>query len=75
MYIQALQGKVEILGLKHTSTLKTVNNLGLLYKDQSKLAEVEEMYIQALQGREKALRPKHTSILIIVNNLGLLYAD
>ncbi|KAF2228438.1 hypothetical protein EV356DRAFT_457840, partial [Viridothelium virens] len=45
MYIQALQGREEALGSKHTSTLRTVNNLGLFYADQGKLAEAEEMYI------------------------------
>ena len=33
MYIRALQGYEEALGLKHTSTLQTVNNLGALYTD------------------------------------------
>ena len=33
MYTRALQGKEEALGPKHTSTLSTVNNLGLLYAD------------------------------------------
>ncbi len=40
---------------ENTSTLQTVNNLGLLYADQSKLAEAEKMYIRALQGYEEAL--------------------
>jgi hypothetical protein len=31
MYIQALRGYEEALGPDHTSTLDTVNNLGLLY--------------------------------------------
>ena len=44
MYNQALQGLEEALGLKHTSTLLMVNNLGLLYKNQGRLAEVEAMY-------------------------------
>jgi hypothetical protein len=30
MYTRALQGREEALGPKHTSTLQTVNNLGLL---------------------------------------------
>ena len=33
MYTRALQGKKEALGLKHTLTLDTVNNLGALYAD------------------------------------------
>jgi len=75
MYNRALQGLEEALGLKHTSTLDTVNNLGNLYKNQGRLAEAEAMYNRALQGLEEALGPKHTSTLSTVNNLGLLYAD
>jgi tetratricopeptide (TPR) repeat protein len=75
MYSRALQGKEEALGLKHTSTLNTVNNLGNLYADQGKLAEAEAMYSRALQGREEALGPKHTSTLNTVNNLANLYAN
>ena len=33
MYKRALQGKENVLGLEHTSTLSTVNDLGLLYTD------------------------------------------
>ena len=47
-----------------------LHNLGLLYADQGKLAEVEKMYIRALQGKEEALGPDHTSRLSTVNNLG-----
>ena len=49
MYERALQGYEEALGPSHTSTLDTVNNLGLLYADQGKLAEAEKMYEQALR--------------------------
>ena len=37
-------------GPDHTSTLDTVNNLGVLYVDQDKLDEAEKMYQRALQG-------------------------
>ncbi|KAF2786713.1 HET-domain-containing protein, partial [Melanomma pulvis-pyrius CBS 109.77] len=50
-------------------------NLGLIYADQGKLVEAEEMYQWALQGYEKAWGPEHTSTLDTVNNLGILYAD
>ncbi|KAF2813521.1 uncharacterized protein BDZ99DRAFT_412343 [Mytilinidion resinicola] len=52
-----------------------IHNLGMLYVDQGKLDEAEEMYQRALQGKEKAWGPEHTSTLDTVNNLGLLYAD
>ena len=37
-------GIEKALGLEHTSTLDTINNLGTLYKDQGKLVEVEAMH-------------------------------
>jgi hypothetical protein len=48
MYIRALQGKEEALGLEYILTLDTINNLGNLYKNQGKLAEAEKIYIRAL---------------------------
>ena len=53
MYQQALAGYEKALGLDHTSTLQTVNNLGLLYHDQGKLAEAEQMFQRALASKEK----------------------
>jgi tetratricopeptide (TPR) repeat protein len=52
MYMRALQGYEEVLGLKHTSMLSTASGLGLLYADQGKLDETEKMYMRALQGYE-----------------------
>ena len=44
MYQRALEGYKKALRPDHTSTLSTVNNLGLLYADQGKLGEAEKMY-------------------------------
>jgi tetratricopeptide (TPR) repeat protein len=49
--------------------------LGVLYRDQGKLDQAEQMYQRALAGYEKALGPDHTSTLNTVNNLGVLYRD
>ncbi len=75
MYLRALAGREKAWGPEHTSTLRTVNNLGALYKDQGKMKEAEDMYLRALAGREKAWGPEHTSTLRTVNNLGALYKD
>jgi tetratricopeptide (TPR) repeat protein len=75
MYQRALQGKEKAWGLEHTSTLDTVNNLGILYKNLGRLDEAEKMYQRALQGYEKAWGLEHTETLNTVNNLGILYAD
>ncbi|CAI7645854.1 unnamed protein product [Penicillium manginii] len=75
MYQRALAGREKALGPDHTSTLSTVNNLGVLYSNQGRLKEAEEMYQRALAGYEKALGPDHTSTLSTVSNLGILYSD
>ncbi|KAF1813702.1 hypothetical protein P152DRAFT_472524 [Eremomyces bilateralis CBS 781.70] len=78
MYMRALQGYEEVLGPKHTSTLDTVNNLGLLYSDQGNLKESEEMYMRALQGFEETLDaetlPRYRPALDTIWNLGDLFA-
>ena len=68
MYRRALQGKEKAWGAEHTSTLDTVNNLGLLYADQGKLVEAEQMYRRALQGYEKARSPDHPTTQLIGRN-------
>jgi tetratricopeptide (TPR) repeat protein len=64
-----MQGYVKAWGPDHTSTLHTVNNLGVLYKSQGKLDEAEKMYKRALQGYEKVCGPDHTSTLDTVIGL------
>jgi tetratricopeptide (TPR) repeat protein len=49
--------------------------LGLLYADQGKLVEAEQMFQRALQSFEKAWVLEHTSTLDTVNNLGIIYAN
>jgi tetratricopeptide (TPR) repeat protein len=55
--------------------LGAIHGLGMLYTDQGKLGEAEEMLVRALQGYEEALEPKHTSTLETVVNLSNLYKD
>lgn len=73
MYARALAGREKVLGPDHVLTLETVNNLGLLYFNQGKLAKAEQMYTRALAGKEKALGPDHISTLDTVVNFGVLY--
>jgi hypothetical protein len=63
MYVRALRGKEKAWGLEHTSTLDTVNNLGVLYQDQNKMMEAEAMYVRALRGYEKEWGLEHMSTL------------
>ena len=67
--LRALAGCEGALGPKHTSTLDTVNNLGILYQGQGRYEEAEQMYDRALAGKEEALGPKHPAALKIRSNL------
>ena len=65
-------GNEKALGLEHTSPLHTVHNLGILCRNQGRLAEAEVMYQRALAGYEKTLGPEYKSTLDTVHRLGLL---
>ncbi|CAN9307714.1 unnamed protein product [Alternaria alternata] len=60
---------------KRETVLDAVHMLGVLYANQGRLDEAEQMYERALRGYEEALGVGHSSTLDTVNNLGLLYAD
>lgn len=62
-------------GEERETILDAMHLLGLLYANQGRLGEAEQMYQRALRGKEEALGPSHTSTLGTVNNLGLLYAN
>jgi tetratricopeptide (TPR) repeat protein len=70
-----MERKEKALDIEYISILDTVNNLGLLYKNQGKLDETEEIYMGALKRTGKVLGVEYTSILRIINNLGLLHKD
>jgi len=53
----------------------SLNDLGILYADQSMLKEAERFYGLALKGREEAFGPNNLSTLETVNNLGNLYSN
>jgi len=73
--MRALQGKEKASGPDHTSTLSTVGNLGLLYKDQGELAEAEATLARVPQGFEEALGRSHPLTLRTVANLNAVYID
>jgi tetratricopeptide (TPR) repeat protein len=52
MHQRALAGFEKALGADHTSTLESVDNLGILYWEQGKLDQAEQMYHRARLGKE-----------------------
>lgn len=72
MYQRAVAGMERAFGPNHTSTLQTVNNLRILYKEQGKRKEAEDMYQRALRGYEKVLDPDHSRTRRLVDRLNAL---
>ena len=62
-------------GEERETVLDAVHVLGLLYYDQGRLGDAEQMYLRALRGYEEALGVGHSSTLNTVNNLGILYKN
>lgn len=73
LYMRALAECEKILGPDHSSTLHTINHLGVLHRLQGKPEKAERMLKRALAGYEKALGPDHPSTLNTINNLSGLY--
>merc|ERR1719337_782520 len=64
---QSLQTYREKLGGKHPNTLTSINNLGLLLKDQGDLPGADSLYREALNTNRETLGDKHPSTLTSIN--------
>jgi tetratricopeptide (TPR) repeat protein len=52
---------------------QSLNNLGLLYKMQSRYAEAEVLYQQALAIWEKSLGLQHPNVATVLENMAALH--
>lgn len=75
LYQRALAGYEKALGSDCTSTVRSVNNLEILYSNQGKLKEGEGMCQRALVGTEKALGPDHSRTRRLAERLTLSILD
>ncbi|KAH6652260.1 hypothetical protein BKA67DRAFT_573430 [Truncatella angustata] len=69
---QALELKKSVLGVKHPSTLDSMNNLALVLRRLGRYDEAEQMHRQTLEIRKSGLGLEHPSTLNSMNNLGLV---
>jgi calcineurin-like phosphoesterase family protein len=72
MYVQALRGREEALGAKHTSTLDTVYNLGDLYSDNGEVSKARQMYARAAEGNKQVEGNRDADIRYLREQLSLL---
>jgi tetratricopeptide (TPR) repeat protein len=61
--------------VSHPDVGSTLSNLGLVYRDQGKYVEAEELLKRALAVREKALGASHAYVGATLNNLALVHRD
>ncbi|KAF3112319.1 hypothetical protein TWF706_010906 [Orbilia oligospora] len=65
--------QLETLSKNHPSTLSTVNNIALIFSNQSKYDKAIQWYNRALASRKKALGKDHPSTLSTVNNIAAIF--
>ena len=68
LYERALAGNEKQLGPDHPATLRTVENLAIVYKNKGRYDDAEELYERALAGREKQLGSDHPDTLRTASN-------
>ena len=72
---EVLEATRETLGNRHSYTLDSISNLGMLLKAKGDLAAAEPLLREVLEVRREILGNRHSDTLRSINNLGvLLYA-
>lgn len=70
---EALEIRRRLLGEEHRDTLSSIGEMGILLKDQGKLAEAEPHYRAALEGFRRLLGDEHPDSLGARNNMAYLF--
>jgi hypothetical protein len=74
MYLRALAGYERASQSETIPALNAIYNMGLLYRDQSKVEEAKTMLQRALAGYKKILGPHHYYTRVVANELKKLTA-
>jgi hypothetical protein len=61
-----------VLGLEHSDTLTSINNLAGVLNRQGKYKKAEAMHRQTLAISKKMLTPEHPFTLTSISNLALV---
>src|SRR4029453_14799703 len=73
LFKRALTIREKALGASHPWVGRTLNNLGLVYRDQGKYGEAEGLHKRALAISEQALGTGHPDVARTLNNMAILY--
>ena len=74
LFLKALEWQTNRLERWDVASLRTANNLGIMYLDMKKPEKAKKMLEGALEGKEKLLGKGDALTLNTVNNLGNLYS-
>ncbi len=72
LYRSAVEGRRRVLGPTHEDTLKSMNNLGLVYADELRLEEAEALQREVLQARIEIFGETDVQTMVSLNNLALV---
>ncbi|TQV90291.1 TPR Domain containing protein [Cordyceps javanica] len=71
---ETLTVQKELYGMRHCSTLDTINDTGVLYTEQGLLEDAEDQFRLAFNGRTLLLGSSHPLALQTLANLGVVMA-
>ena len=64
-----------VLGEAHPDTLKSRNNLALVYQNQGRYDDAERLYLETLEIKERVLGKDHPHTANTMGNLALMYVN
>ena len=64
-----METRLKILGEEHPDTLKSISNLALIYRNQGRWKEAEELQVRVMEIRKRMLGEEHPGTLTSMNNL------
>jgi serine/threonine protein kinase/tetratricopeptide (TPR) repeat protein len=69
----AVKIHTRLLGTEHISTLTSMNNLALVFEDQDRFAEAEQLHLESLEISRRLLGAEHPDTLSSMHNLAVVY--
>jgi len=75
LFREALEGRTEVLGAKHSETLMTASNLAMLLQSQGYREEAQDLMQQTWEECREAMGPLNVYTLTCSNNLAWILWD
>ena len=75
LYVKTLEITKHVLGKQHPDTLKSINNLAILYWSQGRYDEAAPLYVKTLEFQKRVLGEEHPDMLQTLYLLAKLYGD